>query len=194
MRVKPTAERCSLIADSLPLKAILFFVAASLAAAEWSAPVEVRQDVNRCVTYRAGWFGGFLVVQVDHDKPWHTYAMDNQRRANEKLAGKKALGIDRPTEITVTGGLETAGPWFQSPPQDLSKPALRWYSWGFDGQTLFAAKARRAGAGPARVAIRGQACTASSCKEIDVELSVPLAGPAQDLAGIDLGSLVQVRH
>ena len=36
---------------------------------------------------------------------WHTFAMDNERRAAEKLAGKTSLGIDQPTQIKVSGGL-----------------------------------------------------------------------------------------
>jgi hypothetical protein len=118
--------------------------------------------------------------------------MDNKLRAQEKLAGKRSLGIDGPTEIVLTQGLELAGPWYQSVPKDLSKPELRWFSWGFEGQTLFAAKVRRVGAGPASVAVRGQACSDAICKNIDVTISVPLGGNAVK-ADIDLKSLVQVR-
>ena len=66
-----------------------------------------------------------------------------------KLAGKKSLGIDRPTEIVASGGMQTVGPWYQSPPKDFSQPELRWFSWGFERQALFVAKVRRAAAGPA---------------------------------------------
>ena len=66
--------------------------------------------------------------------------MDNKLRAQEKLAGKRSLGIDSPTEIVFAEGLELNGPWYQSVPRDFSKPELRWYSWGFEGQALFVAK------------------------------------------------------
>jgi hypothetical protein len=164
-------------------------------AADWTDPVEIRQELKRCVSYRARLDGQFLVVQATHETGWHTYAMDNKHRAQEKLAGKRSLGIDRPTEIGLTEGLELAGPWYQSPPKDFSKPGLRWFSWGFEGQALFVAKARRSGAGPARIAIRGQACTEATCKNIDVEISVPLVEAQTDAAasGIDFKTLVQVR-
>src|SRR5262250_1020950 len=68
-------------------------------AADWTDPVEVRQEAKRCVSYRARLDGQFLVVEASHEEGWHTYAMDNTQRAQEKLAGRKSLGIDRPTEI-----------------------------------------------------------------------------------------------
>ena len=104
--------------------------------------------------------------------------MDNKLRAQEKLAGKRSLGIDSPTEIVFAEGLELDGPWYQSVPKDLSKPELRWYSWGFEGQALFVAKVRRVGAGLASIAVRGQACSDTTCKNIDLTISVPLGGSA----------------
>lgn len=154
--------------------------------------MEVRHDVQKCVSYRARLTGDFLVIQATHEAGWHTYSMDNKLRAQEKLAGKRSLGIDRPTEIVLSEGLESAGPWYQSVPKDLSKPELRWYSWGFEGQAVFVAKVRRAGAGPASVTVRGQACSEVACKNIDLAISVPLGGSASG-SDIDLKSLVQVR-
>ena len=170
---------------------VLAIFALGAAAANWSDAVEVRHDTKLCVSYRARWNGQFLVVQATHDAGWHTYSMDNKRRAEEKLAGKRSLGIDRQTEVTVDGGLQVAGPWYQSPPKDFSRPELRWFTWGFEQQALFVAKARRAGAGPARIAIRGQACADTTCKDIDVELSLPV-GKA-DAEPVDLKPLVLVR-
>jgi len=169
--------------------------AAAVFAADWTDPVEVRQELKRCVSYRAKLDGPFLVIQAAHEAGWHTYAMDNKQRAQEKLAGKRSLGIDRPTEIGLTGGLDLAGPWYQSPPKDFSKPELRWFSWGFEGQTLFVAKVRRLGTVPARIEIHGQACTEATCKNIDVEIAVPPAEARTDAAAsdIDLKTLVQVR-
>ncbi len=166
---------------------------AVLFAGEWTSPVEVRSQEDLCLTYKARLDGQFLVVQAAIEPGWHTFAMDNKARADEKLAGKRSLGLDHPTEIVLSGGLDGAGPWYQSPPKDFSKPELRYFSWGFDErQALFATKVRRSGAGPARIAIRGQACTASVCKNIDVAISIPLAGTNAG-SEIDLKNLVQVR-
>jgi len=159
---------------------------------DWTSPVEVRHDVQKCVSYRARLTGDFVVIQATHELGWHTYAMDNKLRAQEKLAGKRSLGIDSPTEIVFAEGLELNGPWYQSVPKDLSKPELRWYSWGFEGQTLFVAKVRRVGAEPASLAVRGQACSDAICKNIDVTISVPL-GCNTGKSEVDLKSLVQVR-
>lgn len=164
-------------------------------AGDWSEPAEVRHELKRCVAYRARLNGRFLVVEAALEPGWHTFAMDNQQRAQEKLAGRKPLGMDRPTEIQLAEGLELAGPWYQTPPVDFSKPELRWFSWGFEGQARFVAKVRRLGEEPARIAIRGQACAESTCKEIDVTLSLSLAGAQSKTAraDIDLKPLVQVR-
>src|SRR5262249_23630793 len=110
-------------------------------------------------------------------------------------AGRRSLGIDRPTELVLTEGLELAGPWHQSAPKDFSKPELRWFSWGFDGQALFVAKVRRSKAESARIAVRGQACTATTCKNIETEISLPLADVQAEAgpSSIDLKTLVQVR-
>jgi len=179
------------------VKAMIVLVACTGAAraGDWTDPVEVRHDLKRCVSYRARLAGEYLVVQATHEAGWHTYAMDNKQRAEEKLAGRQSLGIDGPTEIKLTQGLEAAGPWYQSPPKDLSRPELQWFTWGFDGQALFVAKVRRSGAGPARIAIGGQACTETTCKKIDVAISLPLAASNTnaDPSDIDLEALVRVR-
>jgi hypothetical protein len=120
--------------------------------------------------------------------------MDNKQRAAERLAGRQSLGIDGPTQITLSQGLEPVGSWYQSPPMDFSKPELRWYSWGFENQARFVTKVRRSGAGPAQIALRGQACTETTCKNIDVEISLPLtAGGSATPSDVDLKTLVAVR-
>jgi len=170
------------------LQAMLALVAG---AADWTNPVDVLYDFKRCVSYRARVTGEFLVVQATVEPGWHTFSMDNKHRAEEKLAGRESLGIDAPTEIKLSQGLEVAGPWYQSPPKDFSKPDLRWFSWAFEGQAVFVAKVRRSAAGPAQVAIRGQACTDTICKQIDVAIPLPLAAPGR--SDIDLKPLVRVR-
>lgn len=175
------------------MRAMLALVAGTDAtwAADWTDAVDVRYDFKRCVSYRARLTGEFLVVQATVEPGWHTFSMDNKQRAEEKLAGRESLGIDAPTEIKPTQALEVAGPWYQSPPKDFSKPDLRWFSWGFDDQAVFVTKVRRSGAGPAQIAVRGQACTETICKQIDVAISLPLAGAGR--SDIDLKPLVRVR-
>ena len=95
----------------------------------------------------------------------------------------------------MSGGLEIAGPWHQSPPKDFSRPELLWFSWGFEERALFVAKVRRSGPGPARIAIGGQACTDKACKNIDLEISPPLAGANGNggPSGVNLKALLPVR-
>jgi hypothetical protein len=162
---------------------------------DWSAAVEVRHEDDLCVAYQARVDGAFVLVRATLGSGWHTFAMDNKQRAEEKLAGKPALSIDRSTEITAAAGLETVGPWYQSPPKDFSRPELRWFSWGFDRQALFTVKIRRLSAATARLVLRGQACTETICKNIDVAIVLPRANSKTDAnpSSIDLKSLVPVR-
>ena len=144
-----------------------------LGAAQAAAPrAEVRHDDNLCLAYQAAQQGDYLVVRAAIEPGWHTFAMDNERRAKEKLAGKMSLGIDRQTEITLTGGLSAAGAWQQTSPKDFSKPDLRWFSWGFEREAVFAVKVRRSAPAPTKIQIRGQACTETTCKNIDVEMTL----------------------
>lgn len=172
---------------------LLMFAAGVAGAAEgtWSKPAEVQHDDHRVAAYRARISGDLLAVEVKLEPGWHTFALDNQKRAAEKLAGKKSLGIDQPTEITGKQGVEILGGWMQTAPKDFSKPELRWYSFGFEGQALFAAKVKRSGRGPVKLGVRGQACTDSVCKNVDLELVVD--GAALAGGGVDLRGLVGVR-
>jgi len=164
-----------------------------LHASDWTEPVEVLHEHRPCVSYRARLDGEFLVVQAKIEAGWHTFVMDNKERSTEKLAGKQSLGVDGPTEITLTDGLEVAGPWHQSSPKDFSKPELRWYSWGYEGDARFAAKMRRTGTGPAQIGIRGQACTETTCKNIDVTISLPVSAASGAARDVDLTTLIPVR-
>jgi DsbC/DsbD-like thiol-disulfide interchange protein len=164
--------------------------AACAFAGDWTAPTEIRSDEDVVVSYRARLDGDHLLIAVALKPGWHTFVMDNKIRADEKLAGKKALGADRPTSITLTGGLETNGPWRQSPPQDFSKPELRIFTWGYEKEGLFAVPVKRAGA-KARAAIRAQACTEAICREINTAIEVAVDAPAN--SSVDLSKLIQVR-
>ena len=161
------------------MKILLPFLIAISAMAQG---VEVRHDDELCVSYRARIDGPYLVVQATVGSGWHTFAMDNKVRAEEKLAGKPALSIDKATEIS---GVEIEGPWYQTPPKDFSRPELRWFSWGFDRLALFVAKVRRAAPS---LTLKGQACTEKICKNVDVSIPVE-AGKAP----FDLKDMVQVR-
>lgn len=172
------------------LGAVCLMSAATLNAA--SATVEVRHETTLCVTYSARLAGDYLVIQATHETPWHTNSMDNKVRVEEKLAGKKALGVDQPTEFKVTGGAEVQGPWYQTVPKDLSKPDLRWYTWVFEGKATFAAKVKRTGTAPIQIGIRGQACTESTCKNIDS--AITLTASSAGGAPVDLKSLTPVRE
>jgi hypothetical protein len=105
----------------------------------------------------------------------------------EALKGKKALSADMPTKVTVGEGLTVTGPWKQTAPLDFSKPELRIFTWGFEGEAVFAAPVKREGA-VGKVGVKGQACTPSICKNIDVKVDVGL-----DATPFDASPLVAVR-
>lgn len=150
-----------------------------LTAADWPAKTELRHDEEVFVTYQARLEGNQLIVQCTMAPEWHTYTMDNRLRVEEKLAGKKALAIDKPTVIEVTGGLTVEGPWQQSEPLDFSKPDLRLFAYGYEKEATFAAKAKRTGAAPAQIRVKAQVCTPSTCRMVDTTLELPAnAAPA----------------
>lgn len=170
------------------LGALLAVTAAT--AGEWSAPVEVKIETELCVAYRAKIDGEYLVVEAAPGDGWHVYAMDNELRSKEALAGKMSLGVDGPTQVTLTGGLQPAGEWLQSAPQDYSKPDMRWYTWGYEAPATFATKVT--GGGPTEIGIRGQACDATRCKNIDVSLTLPQPQPG-GRTGVSVSDLIPVR-
>jgi hypothetical protein len=170
--------------------------AGSEAAAEdygsgWSQAVEVNLEFDPCVTYRARIQGEYLVVEAQHGAGWHTYSLDNEVRAAEKLAGAESLGIELPTSFTVEGA-DVAGPWLQNEPEDLSDPEIQWFTWGFSGTTTFAAKIQNVGPAPLVIAIRGQVCNAETCRDIDIEV---LLDPTTNRSSraLELDDLVPIR-
>jgi hypothetical protein len=174
------------------MRLICFLLAAVAFGGDWSAPADVHHDDRVILSYRAKWEGDYLVVRAAIQPGWHTFVMDNEQRLQEKLKGKPSLGIEKSTAITATG-LAVSGGWLQSQPKDFSKPELRWYTWGFEREAIFAAKARKAGTGPAVVELKAQACAADICKNIEVEMSVPLTGDKKPAADWDPKTLVPVR-
>jgi hypothetical protein len=170
---------------------LLFIASVAAAAGVWTAPVEVRHEDAVAIAYEARLDGPYLVVRATVGPGWHTFAMDNQKRAAEKLAGKPALSVDKATEIVPSGGLEIEGPWYQTIPKDFSRPELRWFSWGFERPALFAAKVKRTGGVSASLRVRGQACTETICKNIDVAISLPV-GASAATSELDLKQLIPV--
>ncbi|MDE0103684.1 MAG: protein-disulfide reductase DsbD family protein [Bryobacterales bacterium] len=168
-------------------------LATGLWAGGWSAPVEATdRSGTALVTCRARLAGGHLVVELRAKPGWHVYAMDNERRAKEALAGRMSLGVEESTEVVVQEGLRVTGPWLQSEPQDFSQPELRWYSYGFEGIALLAAPVERTGGDTGRVSVRAQACDAASCIRVDADLAVPLAD--QGVEAFSTAGLVEVRR
>lgn len=173
-------------------RTILFLFASMASAADWSQPAEVRHEDALVISYTARVDGPYLVVRANLAQGWHTFALDNVQRVEEELAGKPALSMDRSTGIAVAG-LRVEGPWHQSPPKDFSRPELRMFSFGYDRDAVFAAKVRSAGAGSAKLRIRGQACTETVCKNIDVPLTVAVPAKTGTSAEVKLQELVQAR-
>jgi len=134
-----------------------------------------------------------LVVRATIGQGWHTFALDNVKRAQEKLAGKTALSMDRSTEIIATSGLDIEGPWRETSPKDFSRPELRMFSYGYDQDAVFVARVHPTGGGMAKLRIRGQACTDSTCKNIDVPLEVAIPAKPTATNDVKLSELVQVR-
>jgi hypothetical protein len=171
---------------------LLILLAALASAADWSRPAEVRHEDALVISYTARLDGPYLVVRANIGQGWHTFALDNVQRVEEKLAGRPALSMDHSTEIAVAG-VQVEGAWHQSPPKDFSRPELRMFSFGYDRDAVFAAKVRRGGAGAVKVRIRGQACTETVCKNIDVPLTVFPPAKTATSAEVKLQELVQAR-
>ena len=172
--------------------AIASLFAASLSAGGWSAPAEATDAAGTpLVTCRAKLSGDHLVVEIRAIEGWHVYAMDNERRAKEALAGKMSLGVEQNTEVQVAGGLKVVGGWYQTKPEDFSQPDLRWFSYGFEGTSILAAEVERTSGDSARVTVRAQACDSASCVAVEADLDVPLADGAGESFSTE--SLVPVR-
>ena len=171
---------------------IAAMLTASLWAGGWSVPAEATdREGNALVTCRAKLTGDHLVVEIQAIEGWHVYAMDNELRAKEALAGKMSLGVEQNTEVQVSGGLKVVGGWYQTEPADFSQPELRWYSYGFEGTSTLAAEVERTSGDSASVTVRAQACDSASCVTVEAALDVPLTAGAGESFSTD--SLVPVR-
>ena len=172
-------------------RTVLLLFASLAAAADWSQPVEVRHEDALCCLLHGPRGRPYLVVRATVGEGWHTFSLDNEKRVTEKLAGQPALSMDKPTEIAATG-LQVEGGWLQSPPKEFSRPELRMYAFGYDREAIFAAKVRRA-AGAAKLRIRGQACTATICKNIDVALTVAVPAKLATAVEVKVADLTPAR-
>jgi hypothetical protein len=156
----------------LALVIVLVSAASTSDEPAWSKAAEVRDGSQSVVRFQARIDCDYLVVRAIHEKEWHTYAMDNQARGTKALQGRKSLGIEQGVEIKVKSGLILDDHWLQSRPRDLSKPELRWYTYGFDRTAVFACRIKTVTAEPIVVQIRGQACSGESCRTIDAVLEI----------------------
>ncbi len=173
---------------------LFLLVALEAGAQEWGDPVVVRRRAEPEVTYRAMLDGDLHVVEAEHAKGWHTYALDNVERAQAR-SGKKHPVTDLPTRITVAGSLKLAGRWRQTPPEDFSQEAIRWYTWGFNGRAVFAVRVQQVEGAEAVITVNGQACDDSTCQMVrDVRLKLPPASASANAASTDLSELVEVRE
>lgn len=134
-----------------------------------------RQEVwlgdQLAVSYEARIEADWLIVDVRHEPGWHTYSMDNVLRARE-VTGKAKPDTELPTRISPSPEIELAPPWRQTAPTELSQPDLRWYTWGFEDRSFFAARVIRADPG-GWVQVDAQACTDRLCAMVD-GLRVPV--------------------
>jgi hypothetical protein len=158
--------------------------------AGWSARVEVKKGKETAVTYRAQVMGDVLLVEAMHGEGWHTYTLDNAARA-KKRAGTPALGIEKSTELRVTG-LRLNGKWRQSKPKDLSQPEIEWFTWGFEDKVYFGAPLDPRSLGQAVITINAQACKASLCANVDgAELRVTRASGVNSARPLVWSSLIE---
>lgn len=176
------------LAAFLLFPALLFPAAASGQDGDSSARQEVWLGDELAVTYEARVEEDWLVVEVSHEPGWHTYAMDNVLRASE-VTGKERPDTELPTVITPSPEIETAAPWRQTAPTELSQPDLLWYTWGFEDRSFFAAKLVRAEPGGS-VQVDAQACTDRLCAMVDA-LVVPVT--RSGARSVDPASLTAVR-
>lgn len=166
-------------------------IGASAAAAEWSDPQTILRGRDKVVTYRATVENGWLLVEAKHEPGWHTYAMDNLRRAQEKT-GKENPSTELNTAITIAEGGELAGKWRQSEPKDLSTPAIRWYTWGFENTAYFAAPIKTT-ADTFRIVINAQSCNESACAMVeDLEIAIPIAETTESAKDAPRANLIPV--
>lgn len=176
------------------LAAAIFFVAGGLWAGPWTDGIAVGRRDKIVVTYRARLQGDWLIVEAAHAPGWHTYAIDNVRRAAE-ASGKDKPETELPTRFDVGGGLRTVGNWLQEKPKNLTNRSIRWFTWGFEGVARFAIRVERREGASATVIVNGQACDAKACVIVeDVSIKIALRRDNERAAEdppLDLSTLIE---
>ncbi len=145
----------------------------------WSKEAVVRNGRQPVVRFQARIDNDYLIVRAIHQERWHTYAIDNEARAEKALQGKMSLGIELGIGIEFKSGLKADGEWLQTSPLDLSRPEMRWYTYGFSQTAVFARRVTVLESEPIVLRIRGQACDGETCCAVDAVLEVEL--PTADL-------------
>ncbi|MXY30458.1 MAG: hypothetical protein F4Y48_04525 [Gammaproteobacteria bacterium] len=92
--------------------------------------------------------------------------------------------------FTPSPEIDLPASWRQTAPTELSKPELRWYTWGFADRSFFAARVLRVDPG-GWVQVDAQACTDRLCAMVD-GLRVPVTESGG--RSVDPGSLAVVRN
>lgn len=158
----------------------------------WSKPAVIKHDSLPAVTVRARVVGDCLVVELQHEKGWHTYAMDNETRVEEKLAGQMSLGMQQGLSVDIQEAVKRTSAWRQSEPKDYSDAEILWYAWGFEGKAILACRIDPAGQENVSITLKGQACNASTCISIEETLEAPVQQAGEIPAALDWNSLVKI--
>jgi hypothetical protein len=79
----------------------------------------------------------------------------------------------------------------QSEPRDLSKPELRWFTFGFDKSAYFVSRIDRVESDEIVLRIRGQACSGETCRPIELEIQVQAKADHEDLFSEPLPELLE---
>ena len=95
--------------------------------------------------------------------------------------------MEQNLEISAIRGLELGTTWGQSEPKDFSRPKIRWFSFGFDQVAYFVCPIVRRTDVPPAIRVRGQACNADTCSQLDVTLDFSKAA----IQDGDTGELVR---
>ncbi|MCH6256349.1 hypothetical protein MLD52_07305 [Puniceicoccaceae bacterium K14] len=138
---------------------------------KWSPMVAAWYGEEIVARYRAALFDKTLVVEATYSEGWRSYAMDNLQRA-EAVFGPGSMS-ERPTQITLDENLTPEGEWRQTKPQDMSKPDIEWYTWGFEKKAFFTRQLTELPHQEFQVKINAQICNNNSCSMAnDLQLTV----------------------
>ena len=144
------------------------------------------------VSFRAELVENYLVIWANPAKGWHTFAMDNERRARQAAGDRRLLGVEQGLSISLSGGMKPVSGWRQSMPREFSNLGQSWFSFGFDEQACFACRVESVEATDLMIHIRGQACDSKTCRPVDVRLRIAQVRGRSE--AFDFDSLIRVDH